>query len=151
MEETPTLDRLSSIHADGSRKKIQPADVKGRWTTRRHIVFAILIAIYVLAAAFLLVSTIPTFSGKLLGERISRDYVLPIFVVAAALVALLLTFPYGTLTVLTLLYLAVIPLSYRRFEHHLSKPTAALQPQAQPPSVRTDRPDDGPSAGQTRH
>ena len=57
-----------------------------------------LIALYVLAMAFLLVSTIPTFSGKLLGERISGDYVLPVFVGAAAVVALLLTYPYGTLT-----------------------------------------------------
>jgi CDP-diacylglycerol--serine O-phosphatidyltransferase len=117
----------------------------------------LLIAGYVLAAAFLLVSTIPTFSGKLLGERISRDYVLPIFVGAAALVALLLTYPFGTLTVLTLLYLATIPLSYRRFQHHLAAPAPAPQPhppsQAQPPAVRMDRPDDdpGPSAGQTRH
>ena len=39
-----------------------------------------LIAFYTLAMAFMMVSTIPTFSGKLLGERISREYVLPIFV-----------------------------------------------------------------------
>jgi CDP-diacylglycerol--serine O-phosphatidyltransferase len=106
-----------------------------------------LIAAYVLAAAFMLVSTVPTFSGKLLGERISRDYVLPIFVGAAALVALLLTYPYGTLTVVTLLYLATIPWSYRRFEHHLAAP--APQPQ---PAARAKRQDDeGPSAGQTKH
>ena len=74
------------------------------------------IAAYVLAVGFLLVSTIPTFSGKLLGERISGDYVLPAFVGAAAVVALLLTYPYGTLTVGTLLYLATVPLSYLRFE-----------------------------------
>ena len=49
--------------------------------------------LYMLAMAFLLVSTIPTFSGKLLGERISREYVLPILVASAALVALLLTYP----------------------------------------------------------
>ena len=68
-----------------------------------------LIALYVLAMAFLLVSTIPTFSGKLMGERISREYVLPMFVGVAAVVALLVTYPYGTLTLLTLLYLAVDP------------------------------------------
>jgi CDP-diacylglycerol--serine O-phosphatidyltransferase len=107
-----------------------------------------LIAAYVLVAALLLVSTIPTFSGKLLGERISRDYVLPMFVGAAALVALLLTYPYGTLTVLTLLYLATIPLSYRRFERRLAEPAA----QPQPPAVRIGQADEqGPSAGQTKH
>jgi CDP-diacylglycerol--serine O-phosphatidyltransferase len=109
-----------------------------------------LIALYVLVSAFLLVSTIPTFSGKLLGERISRDYVLPIFVGAAALVALLLTYPYGTLTVVTVLYLATIPWSYRRFEHHLAAP--APQPHPQPPATRIEHKDDpGASAGPTKH
>src|SRR6186997_2942992 len=49
-----------------------------------------------------LVSILPTFSGKLLGERISGEYVMPVFVCVAAMVALLVTYPYGTLTVLTL-------------------------------------------------
>lgn len=74
-----------------------------------------LISLYVLGMAALLVSTIPTFSGKLLGERISREWVLPILVAAALLVGLLVTYPYPTLTVVVLLYLALIPLSFRRF------------------------------------
>ena len=72
--------------------------------------------------AAMLVSTIPTFSGKLMGERISREFVLPIFVGVAALVALLVTYPYGTLTLVTLLYLAAIPVSYRRFEQKMREP-----------------------------
>ena len=105
-----------------------------------------LIAVYVLAVAFLLVSTVPTFSGKLLGERISGDYVLPVFVAAAAVVALLLTYPYGTLTVGVLLYLATIPTSYLRFERRLYEPApqstavaAPLQPQEElrPPASET--------------
>jgi len=47
-EEGPNLDRLSSIKEDGSRNTIHPADVKGRFVTRRRIVYAVLIAIYVL-------------------------------------------------------------------------------------------------------
>src|SRR4029079_15975806 len=65
---------------------------------------------------------IPTFSGKLLGERISREFVLPMFVGVAALVALLVTYPYGTLTLVTLLYLAAIPVGYRRFQQKLQEP-----------------------------
>jgi CDP-diacylglycerol---serine O-phosphatidyltransferase len=105
-----------------------------------------LIALYVLAMAVLLVSTIPTFSGKLLGERISGDYVLPVFVGAAAVVALLLTYPYGTLTVGTLLYLATIPLSYLRFERRL------YEPAPQSPAVRI-APDEElrPPPGETKH
>ena len=83
-----------------------------------------LIAIYMLAMAVLLVSTIPTFSGKLLGERISGDYVLPVFVGAAAGVALLVTYPYGTLAIVTLAYLGTMPISYRRFERKLYEPAA---------------------------
>jgi len=83
-----------------------------------------LIAFYMLAMAVLLVSTIPTFSGKLLGERISGDYVLPVFVGAAAGVALLVTYPYGTLAIATLAYLGTIPISYRRFERKLYEPAS---------------------------
>jgi CDP-diacylglycerol---serine O-phosphatidyltransferase len=82
----------------------------------------VLVSMYVLAMAFLLVSTIPTFSGKLMGERIPREYVMPMFVGVAAVVALLVTYPYSTLTLLTLIYLACIPLSYRRFQQRLNDP-----------------------------
>ncbi|PWT88886.1 MAG: CDP-diacylglycerol--serine O-phosphatidyltransferase [Proteobacteria bacterium] len=84
----------------------------------------VLIACFTLLMAFLLVSTIPTFSGKLLGERIAREYVLPIFVAAAALVALLVTYPYETLTLITVVYLGLIPVSYRRYQRHLRQPAA---------------------------
>jgi CDP-diacylglycerol--serine O-phosphatidyltransferase len=87
----------------------------------------VLIACYTLVMAALLVSAIPTFSGKLLGERISQDYVLPAFVGAAALVALLVTYPYGTLTLVTALYLISIPFSYRQFEIKLHDPAAGAE------------------------
>jgi CDP-diacylglycerol--serine O-phosphatidyltransferase len=90
-----------------------------------------IIAVYMLVMAALLVSTLPTFSGKLLGERISGDYVLPVFVAAAALVALLVTYPYGTLAVATIAYLAAIPISYRRFERKLYEPAAAAPTDAE--------------------
>jgi CDP-diacylglycerol---serine O-phosphatidyltransferase len=73
----------------------------------------VLIAIYTLAMAFLLVSTIPTFSGKSLGDKIRRELVLPILVGVASLVALVVTYPYGTMLVITLAYLAMIPFSIR--------------------------------------
>ena len=111
-----------------------------------------LIALYTLAMAALLVSTIPTFSGKLLGERISREYVLPALVGVAALVALLVTYPYGTLALVTVLYLATFPISYKRFQLNLQQP--APQPSADVPAIRLpgDSPpvDDLP-AGETKH
>jgi CDP-diacylglycerol--serine O-phosphatidyltransferase len=101
--------------------------------------------------AFLLVSTVPTFSGKLMGERIAGDYVLPMFVAAAAAVALLITYPYGTLTLVTLLYLGTIPVSYRRFERRFFAPV--VEPASPPdtsPSPDAPRLPDMP-VGPTKH
>lgn len=75
--------------------------------------------LYVLLIAFLMVSRIPTYSGKKLTTRISRDYVMPIFVLAVALVALLVFYPWEMLTIVTILYLAAIPFGvsyYRKLE-----------------------------------
>jgi CDP-diacylglycerol--serine O-phosphatidyltransferase len=84
-----------------------------------------IVLVYTLLIAFLMVSTIPTFSGKLLGERISREYVLPIFMLAVGFVALLVTYPFATLTGGSLLYLALIPLSWRRFGQRMRQGQAA--------------------------
>jgi CDP-diacylglycerol--serine O-phosphatidyltransferase len=87
-------------------------EVQGGWAI--YFVLA-----YTLLVAFLMVSTIPTYSGKLLGERISREWVMPLFVLAGALVALLVTYPYATLSIGTVLYLGLIPLSVRRYQAHM--------------------------------
>jgi CDP-diacylglycerol--serine O-phosphatidyltransferase len=96
-----------------------------------------LVLIYVLAIAFLMVSTVPTFSGKLMGERIGREWVLPIFIIAVAAVAYLVTYPYRMLTVATLAYLAAIPLSWRRFHDREREAMAAAGagPDAAPPTA----------------
>ncbi len=86
--------------------------------------YPFLIALYVLAIAFMLVSTIPTWSGKLLGERISREWVLPIFALAALVVGLLWSYPYATVSLLVAGYLALIPFSYRRFHMRLASDPA---------------------------
>jgi CDP-diacylglycerol---serine O-phosphatidyltransferase len=74
-----------------------------------------LVFVYTLIIALLMVSRVPTFSGKLIGQKIAREYVPPIFVLAALFIALLLTYPALTLTVGSMLYLAVIPLSAYRY------------------------------------
>jgi CDP-diacylglycerol---serine O-phosphatidyltransferase len=73
--------------------------------------------VYTLAIALLMVSRVPTFSGKMIGQRIAREYVPPVFVLAAAFIALLLTYPSLTLAAGSVIYLALIPLSaYRYFQ-----------------------------------
>lgn len=102
----------------------------------------VIITLYTLAMASLLVSTIPTYSGKLLGERIRGDLLLPILSGVAALVGLLVTYPYGTLSVITLAYLATIPLSYRRFQYlkRMDEEAAARSPRTLSPPANPSPP-----------
>lgn len=97
------------------------------------------VLVYVLLIAFMMVSTIPTYSGKLLGERVSRDMVLPLFVLAVGLVAMLLTYPFGTLSGMTMLYLAAIPIGWRKYRLQMAaddNATAApSEPATQPAPV----------------
>lgn len=86
------------------------------------------VMVYTMVIAFMMVSTIPTYSGKLLGERIGREWVLPVFILAITIVALLISFPHATLTAGSLLYLAAIPLSWKRYrllERQHAEATAA--------------------------
>jgi CDP-diacylglycerol---serine O-phosphatidyltransferase len=88
-----------------------------------------LVLLYTLLMAFLMVATIPTYSGKLLGERISREYVLPIFILAVGFVALLVTYPFATLTGGSIFYLALIPASWRRFGQLMRQTQAQTPPE----------------------
>lgn len=42
----PDVDTLYSINADGSRNAIHPADVKGRFQTRKNVLWVVLIGVY---------------------------------------------------------------------------------------------------------
>ncbi|MEH0069546.1 phosphatidylcholine/phosphatidylserine synthase [Pannonibacter sp. Pt2-lr] len=72
--------------------------------------FAPLVALYTVCIGFLMISRLPTFSGKKVGLRVRRDLVLPMFVLAVLVVALTVSYPFEMLTVGTLAYLASIPL-----------------------------------------
>jgi CDP-diacylglycerol--serine O-phosphatidyltransferase len=89
-----------------------------------------LVLIYTLAIALLMVSRVPTFSGKLIGQRIAREYVPPVFVLAAAFMAVLLTYPALTLAVGSVTYLAVIPFSAYRYLAEERKAAKAIKAQA---------------------
>ena len=85
-----------------------------------------IVLVYTLFVAVMMVSEIPTFSGKLLGERVGREWVLPMFIVAIGGVAMLVTYPYETLTLLTIGYLALIPLSWKRFQEKIEASSGTL-------------------------
>lgn len=95
-----------------------------------------LVLFYTLGVALLMVSNVPTFSIKLIGQKIAREHVLPVFVLAALFMALLLTFPSLTLAVGSLLYLALIPISaYRYLAEERKSAKAAKSQSGKPPSA----------------
>ena len=77
--------------------------------------FAPVSVFYVLAIAFLMVSELPIYAGKTLGTRVTRDKVLWVFLAIILFITLVVNFTFETLTVMTLLYLALIPVSLRRY------------------------------------
>jgi CDP-diacylglycerol--serine O-phosphatidyltransferase len=116
----------------------------------------LVIVIYTIGLACMLVSTIPTFSGKLLGERIPREMAPVILIALAAVVGALVSYPYQTLTIITLAYLTMIPMSWLRFRRQLAEsvgdrslpdaPSGLATTPLKPAIVPTDT-----STGTTRH
>lgn len=87
----------------------------------------ILIAMHALAVAFLMVSRVPTFSGKRMGLRIRRDMVLPILLLIGFCAAVILSYPWWTFTTLAAVYLMSIPVAAMRYRHHKAR-TEQLDP-----------------------
>lgn len=76
--------------------------------------WALLIGPYVVLVALLMVSRIPTFSGKHMG-RIRGDMVLPVLGLAVLAVVMLISYPWEFLSIVSIAYLAMIPISYRSY------------------------------------
>ena len=97
-----------------------------------------------------MVSKVPTFSGKLIGQKIAREHVPPVFVLAALFIALLLTYPALTLAVGSVTYLALIPLSAYRYHAEERKAAKTAKAQSgkgqatQEPSAQSRRAGDSP-------
>ncbi|WP_288585406.1 CDP-diacylglycerol--serine O-phosphatidyltransferase [uncultured Methylobacterium sp.] len=81
--------------------------------------------IYMLVIALMVISTVPTFSGKTIGKRVPREYVLPIFVVTVAAFGLLISFPFEILALLSLGYLCAIPIGANQYRRRLKAEAAA--------------------------
>ena len=78
--------------------------------------FAKTISVYEVFIAILMVSRVPTFSGKAV-TRIPRNFFLPILALLAIFVVFLISYPWETLTALTAFYLLMLPIgvaSYSR-------------------------------------
>ena len=79
-------------------------------------IFQPLLTVYAIIIAALMASRIRTFSGKLIGRRVEPEYIAPVIAVSVALVATFVTYPYLSLTLCCLVYLALIPMSMQRYQ-----------------------------------
>ncbi|MBW8639597.1 CDP-diacylglycerol--serine O-phosphatidyltransferase [Hoeflea sp. WL0058] len=78
--------------------------------------FAYVASAYTMLIGFLMVSRLPVYSGKSLGQRIRRDLVFPLMLVIVLYVGLLLTYMWETMTVTTVLYLISLPFGARAWQ-----------------------------------
>jgi CDP-diacylglycerol--serine O-phosphatidyltransferase len=79
--------------------------------------WALAVGPYVVVIALLMVSRVPTFSGKNMG-RIPGDKVLPVLGFTALAVVMLIAYPWEFLTIVSIAYLALIPVSLRSYRRH---------------------------------
>ena len=76
--------------------------------------FAKWIAVYEIIIAVLMVSRVPTFSGKTY-TRVPREFYMPLLAALAVFMALLISYPWESLSILTLIYLVSIPFGVLRY------------------------------------
>lgn len=98
----------------------------------RLVVTPAVAAFYCLGVALLMVSKLPAYSGKKLGSRIPRDAVLPLFVCVVLFVAVLVTWPWIVLSIVSVAYLAALPFSVLRYAKLAREHEARLRPPAAP-------------------
>lgn len=85
-------------------------------------------ALYTLLIAFLMVSRLPVFSGKMVGTRVAPEMVLPVFVLVVLFIALLISYPWHLLSGGSLLYLLSLPFgwwAYREQARRYAEASAA--------------------------
>ncbi len=75
--------------------------------------------IYLVTVGTLMISRVPTWSGKLIGRVIPRDLVAPLLITVVIVVGLLFSFTWLALTIGSLAYLATLPLSWRAWHDHM--------------------------------
>jgi CDP-diacylglycerol---serine O-phosphatidyltransferase len=86
---------------------------------------AALTAIYTLTIAFLMVSRLPVFSGKMIGAKVAPDMVLPVVVLVVLFIAILISYPWHLLTGGSLLYLISLPIGWKSYRDHEHRARAA--------------------------
>ena len=79
---------------------------------------ALITAAFTLGVAFLMVSRLPVFSGKMIGGKIAPDMVLPVVVLVVLFIAVLISYPWHLLTFGSLIYLLSLPVGWASYRGH---------------------------------
>lgn len=98
-------------------------------------------AVFTLSIAFLMVSRLPVFSGKMIGGKIAPDMVLPVVVLVVLFIAVLISYPWQLLTGGSLMYLLSLPMgwaSYRAHERRAREAAAVGEPGYSSPDAPAD-------------
>ena len=82
--------------------------------------YAKVIAPFIVCIAILMVSRVPTFSGKTV-TQVPRELVLPILAAAALVIVCLITYPWETLVLAAAVYALLIPVSVSSYYRHKRK------------------------------
>ena len=86
-------------------------------------------AAFTIFSAFMMVSSIPTYSGKDISQKLRRDLVTPFMILTVFMAAMLFTYPWITLTVICLVYLGSIPFSFHTWnKNHRNSELEAEKP-----------------------
>lgn len=92
--------------------------------------WALVFSLYTVVIAFLLVSRLPVWSGKNIGQKLRRDIVVPILLVFVIYVGFVATYTWQTLLISALAYMIFLPFSawaYRkRADLEDKKPQSSL-------------------------
>lgn len=79
---------------------------------------------YVIIIGLLMVSNLPTYSGKTMGKRVPSEIALPMVIGTVMVIAILLSYPWQVLTFCAVVYLAALPWGrayyYRLADRHRS-------------------------------
>jgi len=85
-------------------------------------------AIYTVGVGLLMVSTLPTWSGKDFMHSIPRAQVLTVLIVAVGFFAFLVSYTWHTLVACVIAYFAAMPFAYRDWRRRMEAEPAALIP-----------------------
>lgn len=80
------------------------------------IASSVIALVYTVAVGLLMVSWIPTWSGKGVSGRVPREHVLTIMICVVFVGALLVSYPWEMLSLGSLAYIACIPVAYLQYQ-----------------------------------